>query len=129
MGVRSWIKPRLQDFAMRQMDDLRPETVSAARGEVLEVGFGTALNLRHYGPGVTGVTGLERVDERCPRVDPVVRARDVVQREAGTLIAVLVVLDEVQARCDEAAHVHEDHERECEARRRRQRAQASSPAT
>jgi ubiquinone/menaquinone biosynthesis C-methylase UbiE len=59
MGVRSWIKPRLQDLAMRQMDDLRPETVSAARGDVLEIGFGTALNLRHYGRGVTAVTGLD----------------------------------------------------------------------
>lgn len=59
MGMRAWIKPRFQDFVMRQMDDLRPDTVSAARGEVLEVGFGTALNLRHYSSEVTGVTGLD----------------------------------------------------------------------
>jgi len=59
MGLRSWIKPRLQDFVMRGMNDLRPETVADATGDVLEVGFGTALNLRYYGPDVKSVTGLD----------------------------------------------------------------------
>ena len=44
---------------MRGMNDLRPETVSLASGDVLEVGFGTALNLRYYGPDVKKVTGLD----------------------------------------------------------------------
>ncbi|MDH3686960.1 MAG: class I SAM-dependent methyltransferase [Myxococcales bacterium] len=91
MGVRDWIKPRLQDFVMKQMDDLRPETVEGARGEVLEVGFGTALNLRHYGPTVTRVTGLDpmvtdgvrAVDERIAKASfPVER---VALRADGTL--------------------------------------------
>jgi ubiquinone/menaquinone biosynthesis C-methylase UbiE len=44
---------------MRQMDDLRPPTLAHAQGEVLEVGFGTGLNLRHYGDGVRSLTGLD----------------------------------------------------------------------
>ena len=44
---------------MRQIDDLRPETLAHAQGEVLEVGFGTGLNLRHYGDGVRSVTGID----------------------------------------------------------------------
>ena len=44
---------------MRGMNDLRPGTVSVASGEVLEVGFGTALNLEYYGADVTRVTGLD----------------------------------------------------------------------
>ncbi len=59
MGVRSWLKPRIQDLLMRGMNDLRPDTVGLASGEVLEVGFGTALNLRYYGPDVKRVTGLD----------------------------------------------------------------------
>ena len=62
MSMRDWIKPRLQDLLMRQMNPLRPETVEAARGEVLEVGFGTALNLELYGPGVRSVTGVDPMD-------------------------------------------------------------------
>jgi ubiquinone/menaquinone biosynthesis C-methylase UbiE len=44
---------------MRQMDELRPATLAHAQGEVLEVGFGTGLNLPHYGEGVRSLTGLD----------------------------------------------------------------------
>ena len=64
MSISEWIKPRLQDLVMRQMNPLRPETVSAAEGEVLEVGFGTALNLELYGPGVKAVTGVDPMEIR-----------------------------------------------------------------
>jgi SAM-dependent methyltransferase len=83
VGFRQWLKPRLQDMLMRSMNDLRPDTVSLATGEVLEVGFGTALNLRYYGDGVTNVTGLDplvtdgvdAVDQRIAAVRfPVERA-------------------------------------------------------
>lgn len=48
---------------MRLMDDLRPETIAHAHGEVLEVGFGTGLNLRFYDPSAVGsVTGLDPLD-------------------------------------------------------------------
>jgi len=59
MGVREWLAPRLLDWMMRSVDDLRPETVSRAHGEVLEIGFGTARNLPHYQPAVRSVTGLD----------------------------------------------------------------------
>ena len=59
MGFRQWLEPRLLDWMMRSVDDLRPETISLARGEVLEVGFGTARNLRHYGEAVRSVIGID----------------------------------------------------------------------
>jgi SAM-dependent methyltransferase len=62
MGFRQWFKPRFQDLAMRQMNPMRPDTVGEAEGEVLEVGFGTALNLRYYGPGVKTLVGLDPLE-------------------------------------------------------------------
>ena len=59
MGFRSWLRPRMLDWAMRQMNDLRPETVGLAEGDVLEIGFGTGINLDYYGPGVKSVVGLD----------------------------------------------------------------------
>jgi ubiquinone/menaquinone biosynthesis C-methylase UbiE len=44
---------------MRFMDDLRPDAVAAARGDVLEIGFGTGLNLRHYPHDVSSVWGID----------------------------------------------------------------------
>jgi hypothetical protein len=44
---------------MRMMDDLRSETVARAHGEVLEIGFGTGRNLRHYPANVTSVSGID----------------------------------------------------------------------
>lgn len=64
MPGRSWLGTRMLDWAMRQMDDLRPETVAAAEGRVLEVGFGTGLNLGFYPPAVKHVVG---VDPNAPR--------------------------------------------------------------
>ena len=59
MKIRDRVKPWAQDFAMRFMDDLRPETVVGARGDVLEIGFGTGLNLRHYPSEVQSVWGID----------------------------------------------------------------------
>lgn len=59
MGLRVWIRDRLLDLAMRQMNELRPEALSGSHGEVLEVGFGTGLNLGFYPPGVTSLTALD----------------------------------------------------------------------
>jgi ubiquinone/menaquinone biosynthesis C-methylase UbiE len=44
---------------MRMMDDLRPATVAGAHGDVLEIGFGTGRNLRHYSQEVTSVSGVD----------------------------------------------------------------------
>lgn len=54
-----WLRPRFLDLAMRQMDDLRGPTVGLAQGEVLEIGFGTGLNLPHYAPAVKSLVALE----------------------------------------------------------------------
>ncbi|MEM9175515.1 MAG: class I SAM-dependent methyltransferase, partial [Myxococcota bacterium] len=62
MGLRGWIKPRFQDLAMRQMNPLRVDTIREAEGEVLEVGFGTGLNLAYYGPAVKTLVGLDPLD-------------------------------------------------------------------
>jgi len=62
MGIRSFIKPRFQDLAMRQMNPLRVDTIREAEGEVLEVGFGTGLNLAYYGPAVKTLIGLDPMD-------------------------------------------------------------------
>jgi SAM-dependent methyltransferase len=62
MSIRSRMKPWLQDLAMRQMDPLRGDTIDEARGDVLEIGFGTALNLRYYGSAVSTLVGLDPMD-------------------------------------------------------------------
>ncbi|MEN8183667.1 MAG: class I SAM-dependent methyltransferase [Myxococcota bacterium] len=41
------------------MNDLRPEALEGAEGEVLEVGFGTGLNLPFYPPSVKRLVGLD----------------------------------------------------------------------
>jgi len=83
MGLRNSLKPRIQDLVMGFMDDMRPEALAAAEGEILEIGFGTALNLAHYPPGITKVVGLDpmgtegvtRIDERIAAASfPVERA-------------------------------------------------------
>jgi ubiquinone/menaquinone biosynthesis C-methylase UbiE len=75
MALRDWIKPRLQDWMMGMMDDLRPDTIAGAEGEVLEVGFGTGRNLRLYPSSVKSVTGLDpMITEGVPAVDARVAA-------------------------------------------------------
>ena len=62
------------DWAMRQMNDLRPESVSRAEGEVLEVGFGTGLNLEFYPPGVKSLTAVDPfATDSLPAVDERIR--------------------------------------------------------
>lgn len=59
MRLRDRIRPWFQDFAMSMMDDLRPDAVGGAHGEVLEIGFGTGRNLRYYSQSVTSVSGVD----------------------------------------------------------------------
>jgi SAM-dependent methyltransferase len=75
MALRHFIKPRLQDWMMGFMDEMRPETVARAEGEVLEVGFGTGRNLPLYPAAVKSVTGLDPlVTEGVAAVDARVAA-------------------------------------------------------
>ena len=58
------IFPRFMDWTLRRprFQQERQEALAAARGEVLEIGFGTGLNLRHYPPGVTRLTAIDVAD-------------------------------------------------------------------
>jgi ubiquinone/menaquinone biosynthesis C-methylase UbiE len=55
------IFPRLMDWSMRQpaFQRLRRLALAPVYGEVLEVGFGTGLNLPHYPPAVTSLTTVD----------------------------------------------------------------------
>ena len=62
MGIYSrLIFPRLCDWAMRnpRMADLRREALSEVDGEILEIGFGTGLNLGHYPEHVRHLTAVD----------------------------------------------------------------------
>ena len=52
------IFPRIMDWAMDReaLNRLRREVLSEVKGEVLEIGFGTGVNLAFYPPGVRKLT-------------------------------------------------------------------------
>lgn len=53
--LRQWSLDRV----MARMDRFRARALAQAHGRVLEVGFGTGLNLDHYPGAVTSVTALD----------------------------------------------------------------------
>lgn len=62
MGLYSRILfPHLLDWAMHSpgFARYRPPVLAAARGRVLEIGFGTGANLRHYPPAITRLETLD----------------------------------------------------------------------
>jgi hypothetical protein len=62
MGFYSkYVLPRLIDLAMKNRDTarLRAEWLSHARGDVLEVGIGSGLNLPFYSSEVRRVCGVD----------------------------------------------------------------------
>ena len=60
-----YVLPKLIDAACGQppMTDLRSRYVSQAQGDVLEIGIGSGLNLKHYGPDVRSITGVDPAAE------------------------------------------------------------------
>ena len=64
MPLGTWLRPCL-DWMMRQMDELRALTVGLAEGDVLEIGFGTGLNLADYGPGVKSLVAVDPKANAC----------------------------------------------------------------
>ena len=62
MGIYAkYVFPHFMDWSMgtRRFQHQRREALSLLRGEVLEIGFGTGLNLPHYPAAVSRVTALE----------------------------------------------------------------------
>jgi ubiquinone/menaquinone biosynthesis C-methylase UbiE len=62
MGIYArYVLPRLIDIVMRKESDTaeRARLVPLARGRVLEVGFGSGLNLPFYSPAVERLYGLD----------------------------------------------------------------------
>ncbi len=65
MGVWSdHVVPRLTDATLRshELGELRREACAPLAGRVLELGFGSGLNVRWYPPGVTSVSAVEPSD-------------------------------------------------------------------
>lgn len=67
MGVRVWderVVPRLVELSLRghEVGELRGEVCDGLRGEVVEIGFGSGLNLRWLPAAVTSVTAIEPSD-------------------------------------------------------------------
>ena len=62
MGVYAkYVFPHLMDWAMgsRRLQEQRREALMPLYGEVLEIGFGTGLNLPHYPSAATRIIALE----------------------------------------------------------------------
>lgn len=67
MSLRVWderVVPRLTDLGLRgsEIGELREPTCAGLAGRVLEIGFGSGLNIRWYPPAVTSVTAIEPSD-------------------------------------------------------------------
>jgi ubiquinone/menaquinone biosynthesis C-methylase UbiE len=60
--------PHVLELAMRQLAELRAPTLTEARGEVLEIGFGTGLNLAHYPAGVAKLVTADPMEALPERV-------------------------------------------------------------
>lgn len=62
MGIRAkYIFPRLMHWSMSRpgLDDERKKLLALVKGEVLEIGFGTGLNLPHYPAHVKKLVAVE----------------------------------------------------------------------
>ena len=63
-----YVFPHVLDFAMRRMNPLRGDVLAPASGDVLEIGFGTGLNLRHYPASVRRLCAVDPMQALEKRV-------------------------------------------------------------
>ena len=70
------IFPRLMDLGLRSLGELRDSALERASGDVLEVGFGTGLNLPHYPDAVRSLVALDPLDALQDRVAARIAAVD-----------------------------------------------------
>jgi len=63
-----YVFPHILDFAMRGMNPLRGDVLAPAAGDVLEIGFGTGLNLRHYPASVRRLCAVDPMNALKQRV-------------------------------------------------------------
>jgi SAM-dependent methyltransferase len=75
VGLRDRLGGRIFDWSMRQMNELRPETVAIEEvsGQLLEVGFGTGLNVGFYPDSVGSLTGVDPKAREVPALEDRVR--------------------------------------------------------
>ena len=65
-----YIFPWLMDWLLRgeKFAKLRSKVLADASGVVVEIGFGTGLNLAHYGPHVVRLFAVEPVDDARDKI-------------------------------------------------------------
>lgn len=61
MNIFDRLLPKINDWGLSKMEDDRHAMIAQAEGDVLELGFGTGLNLAHYG-AIRSLTALEPSD-------------------------------------------------------------------
>ena len=76
--------PHVLELAMRQLGELRAPTLADARGEVLEIGFGTGLNLPHYPAGVAKLVTADPMEALSDRVRAMEIYREVTTHETDS---------------------------------------------
>lgn len=68
--VFPWLNDRLAGDPV--LERIRAEAIAGARGRVIEIGFGSGLNLRHYPPTVQSIVAVEpnagMQDRAMPRI-------------------------------------------------------------
>jgi ubiquinone/menaquinone biosynthesis C-methylase UbiE len=70
--VFPWLNDRLA--GKPELEEIRAEAVGGARGRVVEIGFGTGLNLPHYPAAVQSLVGVEPNDGMRARAQPRIAA-------------------------------------------------------
>ncbi len=53
--------PKILDFTMKPLERYRADVIAPAHGQVLEIGFGTGLNLPHYPCAVQRLTAVDPI--------------------------------------------------------------------